>query len=87
MTVIMKDIISIRGERQLWLEFSHKLRKEKKTAWQVLQTFLRKYIQSDQETRVLLMLFPSELVDQLLETDEPDELLVQAVRKELETEK
>ena len=27
----MKDTISIRGERELWLEFIHKAKKEKKT--------------------------------------------------------
>jgi len=43
MTVFMKDVITIRGERDLWLDFVHKVRKEKKKVWDILNPYLRKY--------------------------------------------
>ena len=79
----MKDIITIRGERELWLDFIHKAKKEKKKAWEILSPFLKKYVSADQETRVLLILFPKDLVDQLLSTDDPDGFIEEAVRKHL----
>ena len=82
-TVFMKDIITVRGERELWLDFIHKAKKEKKKAWDVLNPFLKKYVCADQETRVLLILFPKDLVDQLLSTDDPDGFIEEAVRKHL----
>ena len=79
----MKDTITIRGERDLWLDFVHKAKKEKKKAWEVLNPYLRKYISSDQDTRVLLILFPKDLVEQLLTKDDPDEFIEEAIRKQL----
>ena len=80
-TVFMKDIITIRGERELWLDFIHKVKKEKKKAWDVLNPYLRKYISSDQETRILLILFPKDLVERLLTKDDPDGFIEAAIRK------
>jgi hypothetical protein len=77
----MKDTISIRGDRDLWLEFIHKAKKEKKKVWEVLTPFLNKYVDTDEETRVLLLLFPKDLADQLLKKEDPDELIEEAVRK------
>ena len=79
----MKDSISIRGERGLWLDFIHKAKKEKKKAWDVLSPFLRKYVSADEETRVLLILFPKDLVEQLLTKDDPDGLIKEAIKKHL----
>jgi len=82
----MNDIITIRGERELWLDFTHKVKKDKKKVWHVLRPFVRKYVSSDNEQRVLLMLLPKELVEELLEKEDPDEFIQQAIRKHLETE-
>ncbi len=79
----MKDIITIRGERELWLEFTHKTRKEKKKVWDVLTPFLKKYISADEETRVLLILFPKDLVDELLAKDNPDRFIEEAIKTHL----
>ena len=40
----MKYTISLRGERDLWIDFIHKAKKEKKKAWEVLTPFLKKYV-------------------------------------------
>ena len=62
----MKETISIRGERDLWIEFIHKAKKEKKKIWDVLSPYLKKYIASNGESRVLLLLFPRDLFDELV---------------------
>jgi hypothetical protein len=83
MTVFMKYVITLRGERDLWLDFVHKARKDKKKVWDILSPYLRKYISSDQNTRVLLILFPKDLVGQLLAKDDPDGFVEGAIRKRL----
>jgi hypothetical protein len=83
----MKYTISLRGERELWLEFVHKTKREKKKVWEVLTPFLKKYLDADEETRVLLLLFPRELANELLKKEDPDELIEEAVRKYLATKK
>ncbi len=77
----MKDIITVRGERELWLDFIHKAKKEKKKAWEVLSPFIKKYISAHEETRVLLILFPKDLVEQLLTREDPDGFIEEAIRK------
>ena len=79
----MNGIITIRGERELWIDFTHKVKKDKKQVWQVLSPFLKKYILSDEETRVLLLLFPKNLIDELLEKKDPDSFIEQAIRTQL----
>ena len=79
----MKDIITLRGERELWLDFIHKAKKEKKKAWDILSPFLRKYVSADEGNRVLLILFPKNLVDQLLAKDNPDGFIEEAIKKHL----
>jgi hypothetical protein len=79
----MKDIITIRGERELWVDFIHKAKKGKKRAWDVLSPFLRKYVSADEENRVLLLLFAKDLVDQLLTKDDPDNFIREAIKKQL----
>ncbi len=83
----MKDAISIRGERELWLEFIHKAKKEKRKAWDILSPFLKKYLSADQEHRVLLILFPKSLVDQLVTKEDPDGFIEEAIRKHLPRER
>jgi len=83
----MKDIITIRGERELWLDFIHKTKKEKKKAWDVLNPFLKKYTSSDQETRILLILFPKDLVEKLLTKEDPDGFIQEAIRKQVARER
>ena len=83
----MKDIITIRGERELWLDFIHKVKKEKKKAWDILSPFLKKYVSADEETRVLLILFPKEMVEQLLTKEDPDGFIEEAIRKQLGRER
>jgi hypothetical protein len=82
-TVFMKDIITIREERDLWIDFIHKAKKEKKKAWDVLSPFLKKYLSSDEDSRVLLILFPKDLVDQVLTEEDPDEFIQGVIRKRL----
>ena len=79
----MKDIITIRGERELWIDFIHKAKKDRKKAWEVLSPFLRKYVSADEETRVLLILFPKDLIDQLLTEDDPDGFVREAIKGHL----
>jgi hypothetical protein len=81
--VFMKYVITLRGERDLWLDFVHKVRKDKKKVWDILNPYLRKYISSGQNTRVLLILFPKDLVDQLLAKDDPDGFVEEAIRHQL----
>ena len=83
----MKDVISLRGERDMWIEFIHKAKKEKKKAWDVLNPFLKKYTGSDETTRVLLILFPKDLVDQILTKDDPDGFVEEAITKHLSTKR
>ena len=83
----MKDVITLRGERNLWIDFIHKAKKEKKKAWDVLSPFLRKYVSADEETRILLILFPKDLVEQLLTKDDPDGLIKEAIKKHLSRDK
>lgn len=79
----MKDVITLRGERELWLDFIHKAKKEKKNVWEVLSPFLKKYLSADQENRVLLILFPKDLVEELLTKEDPDAFIEEAIRKHL----
>lgn len=79
----MRDVITLRGERDLWIDFIHKAKKEKKKAWDVLSPFLRKYVSADEGTRILLILFPKDLVEQLLTKDDPDAFILEAIKKNL----
>jgi hypothetical protein len=83
----MKYVITLRGERELWLEFVHKAKKEKKKIWEVLSPFLKKYLQAGEGNRVLLLSFPDTLVDQLLEEEDPEGLIEKAIRQLLPPEK
>ena len=41
----MKDVMTFRGERDLWVDFVNKIRKEKKNVWDVLKPFIKKYLE------------------------------------------
>ena len=79
----MKEIITIRGERELWLDFIHKAKKEKKKAWDVLSPFLKKYCLSDEDTRVLLFLFPKNLIEEVIKKEDPDQFIEEAIKRHL----
>jgi hypothetical protein len=81
----MNDTIIIKGKRDLWLDFTHKVKKDKKKVWPVLRPFVRKYVSSDEEHRVLLMLLPKELIEELLDKEDPDAFIQQAIRDQLKT--
>ena len=83
----MKYTISIRGERELWLEFIHNVKKEKRKTWDVLSPYLKKYRDADEETRVLLLLSPKNLADELVKKEDPDEFIEEAIRKYLSIKK
>ena len=83
----MNDIITIRGDRELWLDFMHRVKKDKKKAWEVLKPYLKKYSLSDEENRVLLLLFPRDLVDEIVKKEDPDRFIEEAIRKQLSTER
>jgi len=40
----MKDVITLKGNRDLWTDFTNKLKKQRKQVWQVLEPFIRKYL-------------------------------------------
>jgi len=83
----MKYTISLRGERDLWIEFIHKVKKDRKKAWDFLSPYLKKYIGADEETRVLLLHFPRELANELLKKEDPDSFIEEAIRKHLAIKK
>ena len=40
----MRDTITIKGERNLWIDFVSKIKKERKEVWQVLEPFIKDYL-------------------------------------------
>ena len=83
----MKDIITIRGDRELWLEFIYRVKKEKRRTWDVLSPFLRKYCRVNEDARVLLVLFPRNLAERVFTQESPDKFLEEAIREYLGVEK
>jgi len=79
----MNDVITFRGDREPWLDFVHTLRKHKKKVWDVLGPVIRKYCMSNENTRVLLLLFPRELVDELFKKEDPDGFIQEAIQERL----
>lgn len=79
----MKDIITIRGERELWLDFVCAVKKQKRRTWDVLSPLLRKFCLSDEKTRVLLILFPKDLIEQIKSQEDPDMFVENAIRNHL----
>ena len=79
----MNDIITIRGQRDLWITFVYKAKQNRKQVWDVLTPFLHKYIQSDEDTRVLLLLCPEEVGKLVLKQEDPDRFIEEAIREHL----
>lgn len=42
----MKDIITFRGHRELWIDFISKVKKNRKQVWEVLEKFIIDYIKN-----------------------------------------
>jgi len=40
----MGDIITFRGDRDIWIDFIAKIKKERKNVWQVLEKFIISYL-------------------------------------------
>ena len=40
----MKDTITLKGDRNLWIDFVAKIKKEKKEVWQVLEKLIKEYL-------------------------------------------
>ena len=40
----MKEVICFRGDRNLWIDFIAKIKKERKEVWQVLEAFIKDYL-------------------------------------------
>jgi len=83
----MKDIITIRGDRELWVEFIYRVKKEKRRTWDVLSPFLRKYCRVNEDTRVLLLLFPKSLVEKVFTQESADKFVEEAIREYLAVKK
>jgi hypothetical protein len=77
----------ILGNFSALVEFTYKVRKERRRTWDVLRTFLRKYCRVNEDTRVLLLLLPRSLVDKLLSQEFPDRFVEEAIRECLAVKK
>ena len=40
----MKDVITLRGDRNVWIDFVAKAKKERKEVWEILAKFIQKYL-------------------------------------------
>lgn len=45
----MKDTITLKGERNLWIDFISCLKKQKKEVWQVLEKFIKDYLRENEK--------------------------------------
>lgn len=41
---MIKETITLKGNRDLWIDFVAKLKKERKEVWQVLEEFIKNYL-------------------------------------------
>lgn len=39
-----KEVLTFRGERDLWIDFVAKVKKERKGVWEVLKKFIKDYL-------------------------------------------
>jgi hypothetical protein len=44
-------LISLRGDRDIWLDFTHKVRKNRKQIWEVLEPMLKEYIRKNDDQK------------------------------------
>lgn len=40
----MRDVITFKGDRDLWIDFVAKIKKERKQIWEVLEKFIKDYL-------------------------------------------
>lgn len=40
----MKDVMTFKGDRDRWIDFVTKVKKERKTVWEVLSGFIESYL-------------------------------------------
>lgn len=41
---MVRDIITLKGNRNLWIDFVAKIKKERKEVWQVLEVLIKEYL-------------------------------------------
>lgn len=41
-----KEVITLKGDRNLWMEFTIKLKKQKKEVWNVLEPWIKKFLKN-----------------------------------------
>ena len=41
----MKEIITFRGNRDLWIDFVAQIKKDRKQVWEVLEEFIKSYLE------------------------------------------
>jgi len=39
-----KDVITLRGDRELWIDFVSKIKKQRKEVWEVLEKMIKDYL-------------------------------------------
>jgi len=42
----MKDVITFKGNRELWIDFVAKVKKQRKKVWDVLKEFIKEYLKN-----------------------------------------
>jgi len=40
----MREVITFKGDRNLWIDFVAKIKKERKQVWEVLEKFIKDYL-------------------------------------------
>lgn len=46
---MQKDIMTFRGDRNIWIDFVAKIKKEKKQIWEVLEKLINKYMKKGEK--------------------------------------
>ncbi len=44
---MQKDVLTLKGDRDLWIDFVAKVKKERKEVWVVLEKFIKRYLEGD----------------------------------------
>lgn len=42
----MKEVLCFRGERDLWIDFTTRIKKERKEVWDVLKPIVKNYLKN-----------------------------------------
>lgn len=43
----MKDVITIKGDRDLWIDFVAKVKKQRKQVWEVLELYIKDFLKTN----------------------------------------